>query len=141
MDLKLESTIFKKFPKIFKQRKLPMTQTCMCWGLECSDGWYNLIVLLCKHLQFMTDRNKYPQVEAIQVKEKFGTLRFYHTFADSKKKYPAEKYEYMRGMIDFAEYLSGSICEQCGSMDNVSQTEGWIITLCGKCMKERNEKE
>lgn len=139
MNIKLERKLFKKYPKIFKQRKLPMNQTCMCFGIECSDGWYNLINKLCEHLKWQTDINDYPQVEATQVKTKYGSLRFYYTFADSKKEYPQEKYEYMRGCIEFAEYLSAYTCEQCGSMDNVCQTNGWITTLCGKCMEKYNE--
>jgi len=129
--------LLKRYPKIFRQKDLPMTETCMCWGIECGDGWLPLINALCSHLQFMTDKNGYPQVEAEQVKEKFGTLRFYHTFYKSGNC----KYEYMNGVIDFACFLSGYICERCGSVDNVTQTEGWIKSLCKKCMEEHNEKK
>ena len=51
----------------------------MCWGFSCGDGWYLLIDRLCSSLQWDTDTNKYPQVVATQVKEKYGTLRFYYT--------------------------------------------------------------
>ena len=74
--LKVQSLI-KKYPKIFRQSKLPMTQTCMCWGIETDEGWYDLLDSLCSQLQWDIDRNRYPQIEAVQVKEKFGTLRFY----------------------------------------------------------------
>jgi hypothetical protein len=43
-------------------------------------------------------------------------------------------------MISIAEQLSGGICEQCGSIDGVSQTKGWITTLCKKCMDKYNKK-
>jgi hypothetical protein len=141
MTPKLEKQLLKKYPKIFKQHKLPMTQTCMCWGLEVGDGWFWLLDNLCAELQFQADKNGYPQVEATQVKEKYGTLRFYYTFANSEKTYPQEKYSYLDGMISLAEYLTYSICEQCGATNNVKQTEGWIVTLCEKCMKERNDKK
>jgi len=131
MDLKLQRKLFKKYPKIFRQRKLSMKETCMCWGLEVGNGWYWLIDHLCYQLQWYIEHNKYPQIEATQVKEKFGTLRFYTNGGN----------DVQDGMITLAEYLSGFICEDCGSTNNVSQTEGWIVTLCDKCMKERNEKK
>jgi hypothetical protein len=131
MKKKLQDQLFKKYPKIFRQRKLPMSQTCMCWGINTGDGWYKIIDLLCSLLQWDTDENEYPQVEASQVKEKFGGLRFYTNGENDKQ----------HGLIYFAEQLSKITCEVCGSMDNVTQTRGWIVTLCPKCMiKYKKEK-
>ena len=127
MDSKLQEKLFKKYPKIFIQRKLPMTQTAMCWGIDTDDGWYWLLDHLCSQLQWDIDHNKYPQLEAVQVKEKFGGLRFYVSGSNEKQE----------SMIDFAEFLSQSICEKCGSTKEVTRTKGgWIKSLCKKCMKE-----
>ena len=160
MDKKLQDKLYKKYPKIFGQHKLPMTQTAMCWGLECGNGWYKLIDMLCSQLQWDIEHNKYPQMEATQVKEKFGTLRFYNsgvyeenrkiTFREkiyyflrdlmikvNKELYNKERqYGVQEGMISFAEFLSGDICERCGSIDGVTQTKGWVVTLCKKCKGE-----
>lgn len=192
MKKELQEQLFQKYPKIFRQKDLPMTQTAMCWGIECGDGWYMLIDELCKCLQFDTDNNnfksiiknkfyrklmpivkklidiipsplnmetfdykypkiskfqsilrikyykiysklekirvesnEYPQVEATQVKEKYGGLRFYTGTTTPKQK----------GMISLAESLSYKICENCGSTKNVTQTEGWIKTLCEDCIQ------
>lgn len=58
---------------------------------------------------------------AVQVKEKFGTLRFYVNGASDQH----------WAAIEFAEMLSGRICEQCGAMKNVRlYTLGWHRTLC-----------
>ena len=101
-----------------------MTQTAMCWGIQCGDGWYWLIDQLCSQLQWDIDRNKYPQVEVSTIKEKFGTLRFYADGANEKQE----------AMINLAEFMSGSICENCGSTDEVSQTKGgYIQSLCKIC--------
>jgi hypothetical protein len=127
MKKELQNKLYKKYPKIFVQRKLSMTQTAMCWGLECSDGWYWLIEKLCEMLQWDIDHNKHNQIEATQVKEKFGTLRFYTNNQDEKQ----------AGMIALAEYMSGYVCERCGETKGVTQTKGWIVTLCQKCKKNR----
>lgn len=131
MDKKLQEKLYKKYPKIFVQKDKPMTETCMCWGFECGDGWYDLIDMLCGIIQWDIDNNGHPQIEATQVKEKYGTLRFYTNGQNDRQ----------TGYINFAEYLSGFICEGCGSNDKVTRTKGWIVTLCPKCMKKYIKKQ
>lgn len=64
--------------------------------------------------------------EAVQVKEKFGGLRFYVEGAD----------EQIRGMIAMAESMSFRTCESCGSTTDVTRSPGfWIKYRCSKCWK------
>jgi hypothetical protein len=60
-----------------------------------------------------------PQVVATQVKEKFGTLRFYYRGGD----------EHIDTLVDFAGLMSGSICDVCGSPGKIREG-GWITTRC-----------
>lgn len=131
MNKKLESKLFKKYPKIFRQKDLPMNQTCMCWGISTGDGWYNIINILCNLLQFDIDHNDYKQVEFTQVKEKFGTLRIHTSGADKTQ----------QAYIRFTEHLSGLICESCGSMTDIIRTTGWISTICKKCLFKHEIKQ
>ncbi len=141
MKPELENKLFEKYPKIFKQKDLPMSQTCMCWGIATGNGWFKLINQLCSQLQWNTDRNNYPQVEATQVKEKFGTLRFYYSATPVKENEHTERqFGVIDGMVSFAEALSGEICEHCGSTEEVTQTKGWISTFCKKCLEVKNIK-
>lgn len=124
MKKELQEKLFEKYPKIFGEKDLPMSQTCMCWGIDTGDGWYDLIDNLCGLLQGMTDNNphspdRFPQIVAVQVKEKYGTLRFY-TRGDS---------DWQSGAIAFADYMSGSICDVCGGPGSCNQ-EGWISCRC-----------
>ncbi len=64
--------LYNDFPELYKQNSLPMSQTCMCWGFECDDTWFDLIYQLSKDLSAL---DVIPV--AAQVKEKFGGLRFY----------------------------------------------------------------
>jgi hypothetical protein len=120
--------LLEKYPKIFIQHSKPMTETCMCWLFECGDGWFKIIDLLCEMLQWDIDHNKHPQIEASQVKEKFGSLRFYVNGSDDKQD----------GMIDYVCALSNYVCEHCGSMEDVTQTKGWITTICKKCLDKKD---
>lgn len=60
-----------------------------------------------------------PQVVADQIKEKFGTLRFYYHGGD----------EVIDGMVRMAESMSGVTCETCGSPGKIRH-DGWVRTLC-----------
>lgn len=130
MKKELQDKLYKKYPKIFVQKDWDVMKTCMCWGIECGDGWYNLIDELCSSLQFHTDKNSYPQVETTQVKQKFGGLSFYTNCSD----------KYLNGYIDFAASMSNTICENCGSNEDVKQTSGYITTLCSKCLSKHKTR-
>lgn len=72
--------MMKQFPLLYRQRKLPMTQTCMCWGIECGEGWYAPLLDLSQSLEainVVVGRKWGFRIEAEQVKQKWGTLRFY----------------------------------------------------------------
>lgn len=119
MKKELDALLCERYPLIFADRNRPMTETCMCWGFDCGDGWFDLIDTLCERLQFWTDHNKAPQVVAVQVKEKFGELRFYPNLASEEQ----------FGMITMAEAMSARICEQCGKPGQLLISGGYL-TRC-----------
>jgi hypothetical protein len=138
MREELDARLCEKYPLMFKNRHAPMTETCMCWGFEHGDGWYNIINQLCANIQSHIDWNneqrerlleKNPhnvpvpdailQVVVDQVKEKFGTLRFYYHGGD----------DVIDGMVRMAEAMSAVTCEQCGAPAE-QRHGGWVRTLC-----------
>ena len=109
-----EQEIFAKYPEIFKEKDLPMEQTCMCWGLEVPDSWLPVIDELCDaitHSRYIVSgpsgKVNFPQVVATQVKEKYGDLRFYFRLEYDCKDVPRhiydQHYKYVDGMIAYAE--------------------------------------
>ena len=133
MREELDNKLCEKYPKIFADRNRPMTETCMCWGFECGDGWFNIIDQLCSNIQHHIDwknrtEGKVAQVVAEQVKEKFGTLRFYVRGGD----------DYTNGLISMAESMSSVTCEECGNLGKTSGT-GWVSTLCEEHRKKQYE--
>jgi hypothetical protein len=74
---------------------------------------------------WMEDLEEIPPVVAVQIKEKFGTLRFYYDGGD----------EYIAGVLSMAESMSARTCEQCGSL-GTARGGGWIRTLCDKHAQE-----
>jgi hypothetical protein len=124
MKKELDEYLCKVYPKMMVNRNKPMTETCMCWGFECGDGWFQILNQLMGNIQSHIDwqnRDKevVPQVTLDQVKEKFGTLRFYYSGGD----------DYIRGMVTMAESMSGVTCETCGN-PGTRTGGGWIKTAC-----------
>lgn len=97
-------------------------------------GWYNLIYTLTncidRRLEHLNKDGGNRKVRIAQIKEKFGGLRYY---ADG------DLDATMDGMIDLAESLSYTICEECGEPGKL-RSGGWIRTLCDKHEAERQAK-
>jgi hypothetical protein len=128
MNEELDKALVEKFPKIFADRHKSMQETCMCWGFECDSGWYNLIDSLCTCIQHYLDyKPEVTQVVAEQVKEKFGSLRFYYRGGD----------KYIEGLVDMIDYLSQSTCEICGNPGKI-KNDGWIKVRCEKCSEKKS---
>ena len=86
---------------------------------ECEPGWYKLIEELVGLLDAID-----TEWDATQVKEKFGTLRFYVTGA----------HDYGFDLIETYEGLSGHVCERCGEFYTAKlRGTHWVKTLCDKC--------
>ena len=113
--------LLKDFPNLYKQYYLTPQETCMVWGFDCDDGWFNLIYKLS---QDITKVN--PECEASQVKQKFGGLRFYTDKANDKA----------YRLIEEAEEKSYKTCELCGAPGTLNDS-GWIQCRCKKHEKAK----
>lgn len=184
MSPELEKQLFEKYPKIFADTNKSPKESCMAFGLEVGDGWYNLIDILCEALTYTfttsievdeedgrrlgvkpsrwegEDKGRYffkvepPQVVADQIKEKFGTLRFYYHLEYNKdnvslvetKKYPQlteinKRYsDYIDGIIHFAEIASSRTCEVTGASGKMYVGDGWIKVISEEVSKTKAYK-
>ena len=136
MKPELEKKLFKKYPEIFQQKDLDMSQTAMCWGMQCGNGWYTILDKLCGWISWNMKNNShcYPKIEFTTVKEKFGLLRIYYhpiDMTDDQKSGADE----IAGAISFIETLSATICEDCGLPGKLYSVDGWYITACPKHLK------
>jgi hypothetical protein len=212
MNSELTQRLVKRFPVLYQDYRSPMTQTCMCWGFDHSDGWFEIIWQLSLAIEeeldyswlrerwFLSkkaffrswnafiyrlspvrqdkkkqegsgtkedpyrwvvvekaprdclarlawklflplrfdDFNSWPaKLQRLgfkafiqwpntgfavqQVKEKFGTLRFYCGGTDAIQRY-----------IHLAERLSSVTCEDCGKPGTANDS-GWIRIHCDAC--------
>ena len=184
MKQELDKLLCERYPKMMVNRNKSMQETCMCWGFDCGDGWFNILDQLMGNIQHHIDWKekqregaiKYnematqaksgnfdlfeetmkalpddefkekrlgeivagdfrkvpesiPQVTLDQVKEKFGTLRFYYSGGDDE----------ISGMVLMAESMSGVTCEGCGNIGE-RRGGGWVHTYCTPCEQAREVK-
>ena len=184
MKQELDKLLCERYPKMMVNRNKNMQETCMCWGFDCGDGWFNILDQLMGNIQHHIDWKEkqragaikynematqakagnfelfeetmkalpndeykekrlaeivagdfrqvppeFPQVTLDQVKEKFGTLRFYYSGGD----------DVIDGMVRMAESMSGVICENCGNPGD-RRGGGWVHTYCTPCEEAREIK-
>ncbi len=120
MNKELDDLLSQRYAKIFVNRNRPVQESAMGWGITCGDGWFDLLDTLCACLQDHTDNNDGPQVVAMQIKEKWGALRFYEEHADEKQ----------LGMIEMAVAFSAHLCEQCGKPGQLLRQARTYLTRC-----------
>lgn len=126
MSPKLVTKLKEKFPKLMNPD--PKTMFSM-FGIECRDGWYNILCKLLSNISKQLKKTGNNHFEITQIKEKFGTLRFYCFGTDDK----------IRKYIRKAEDESAKTCEICGKPGKLYD-DGWLVTRCKKCYTKRLEE-
>lgn len=122
-------------------------------------GWFNIIDTLCRCIYGPVQQAKYSLKAAeeyprddngeylskcsqkvadaietlptiVQVKEKFGTLRFYCHELDERNS----------ALVEFAEAMSECTCEVCGDVGKIDNA-GWIKVHCAKHRRPSDENQ
>ncbi|WP_334416659.1 MULTISPECIES: hypothetical protein [unclassified Bradyrhizobium] len=89
----------------------------------CGQGWRDLLDRVCLRIAAaLTDGDTF---QVVQVKEKFGTLRFCWRgkLSDASRQKVEEA-------IDLAEARSACACEQCGEEGRLYRAGGVLSTCC-----------
>jgi hypothetical protein len=94
------------------------------YGCIAPDGWKDIVLKADEMLSFID-----PDYEIHQIKEKFGTLRYYY---GSTVTYGSVQSDIMRAIETWAESRSAFTCETCGKFGELRELS-WIRTLCDEC--------
>jgi hypothetical protein len=120
--------IIQKCPRLYKNGMI----------FECGRGWFDIVRDLSIKIEGILEKNaeRYQisegeedceiQMFAVQVKQKYGTLRFYMC-CETKE---------IEELIREAEVMSSHTCEECGDSGNLRGAY-WFEVICDKCFKER----
>lgn len=88
-------------------------------SFECPPGWETIVRKLSLRLEEHA-RERNPKLRVVQVKSKFGGLRYYL--------FPHD--EYAEALVNEAEDESFKTCEVCGQPGKESTRRSWTSTLC-----------
>jgi len=132
--MKTIAEIKEKYPELLKTARM-----------EIPEGWETLLAqtlrVMGKWLWYDGSTKKEVTaldfVRVIQVKEKFGGLRLYFDLHSAPHDHLGEDIsrqtnERLRGVVDFAESLSYTICQDCGEPGVIRNINGYYATLCDK---------
>ena len=120
MNMKNTNKLITDYPILYRGHTKSPRESLMCFGFDCEDGWYDLIYTLSAALTNHMNEQPGLSVEVVQVKEKFGTLRYYIHGGDS----------YCEKLISEAARRSGLTCEDCGQPAQLNRHNDSLPALC-----------
>ena len=127
MKKELEQKLIERWPSWFNTSG-DIRETRMPDGFVHGNGWFDTVWRLYEDLEpLIADAEKATgrPFEVLQVKEKFGGLRFYANYTTDA----------VRSRIDAARAESLRTCEICGQ-PGTQREHRWIRTLCDQHDRE-----
>lgn len=167
MTKELEKRLEEDFPFMEKGKSLKEQEEAgrindiySAFGLECRDGWFDLIYGLCSEImQAYKEEKREIDLDVVQIKEKFGALRFYYAFKGKSKTIHGFDFisdngvggvritpkgdgfgETISSIVRKYEKKSRHICEVCGNPGELRTDLRWILTLCDDCYSKRTQE-
>lgn len=108
------------------------------------SGWYKIMDKLCSELTIILEEalgtnpenTEEPLFSVLQVKEKFGGLRFYYMMNTKDD----ELYKKIQTAVDIAEDASYSTCQVTGNIGALCKNGSHYMTLCEESRISMNYK-
>lgn len=124
--MKTLNDFVKKYPFAFSN--LENNSPFKLFGFECGDGWYDLLEPVIAWINDFNEKNQNSRIHISQIKEKYGTLRFY----------TSTSFDELDKLIDEAENKSEVTCETCGQPGKM-RGKGWYYVSCEKHTSEKDK--
>lgn len=127
MDFKLQCKLNSKYPDLLNSKT-----AFSLFGITCGDGWYKILDELLKNIDDLK-RDFDFEFSVLQIKEKFGALRFYYFVDVDNFKYVKFICDFIDKFVETAEKNSRTVCELCGDTGKLYTSEAWVETRCENC--------
>ncbi|WP_374427489.1 hypothetical protein [Paracoccus sp. (in: a-proteobacteria)] len=118
--------IMRAWPEVYGPGPWTTGNAMLADGFLCGSGWYPLIERLSADLAAIIRHDGFNRFHIIQVKEKFGELRFYVRGGNE------------RALTRIAEAMreAETTCEACSAPGLIRTHDGWLSALCDGCLIE-----
>jgi len=133
MKEELELTLFVEHSKLLKDYKGDPKYTPMAWGMQCGDGWYDILSDYFRQLDKMSELCDSLTVTINTIKEKFGALRVYTNMECDDNVVSS----IIHCLSEALEEKSKSVCEITGKYGTLCRDGSWYKTLSYEAV--RNE--
>jgi len=115
---------YQKVLDIVRKHK-PLFKYVVPYQVAVPPGWIDLVDTLLTCLDDAVKLEEKAVFKIIQIKEKFGGLRFYYSLEDASEALKTQ----VANLVEIAEAQSFGICYVCGEPGNI-RTSGWITVRC-----------
>jgi hypothetical protein len=124
-----------KYKFLFPKEWDTIQNNLMFFWVSCGDWWNTILYALFEEIQeIIQEDDSLYNFQFIQIKEKYGSLRLYYEWANSR----------IDNLCIAVEQLSCHVCEQCSEPGKIRDDLGRYQTLCEDCYlvikKERDER-
>ena len=129
MDSQKTNELYERFPHLYRERLAPLESSKMGWGLQCDDGWYNIIHKMSKRIAAISSDDEFAPAITEVSRNEDGTL-----YVEARNLSPP-----VADLIEAAKEQSRITCEVCGySPAFLRSKEGPLKghVACGRCVRE-----
>lgn len=115
-------SVVNKYPRVFADIHTDVMS-------EIPTGWTALVEELCSRLDSNFnehDPNQTTVFDVMQIKEKFGSLRFYHHIETTND----SLYWRIKSLIHECEVKSQFTCQYTGKPGELCMKDKWLMVLC-----------
>jgi uncharacterized Zn finger protein (UPF0148 family) len=97
---------------------------------DLPEGWLELFLQACEDIKEPLEKaGCINDFRFMQVKEKYGQMRLYHSGASQE----------VNDILDKYEFISEQVCSECGK-PAIAITRGWICPFCEEHIKKYTER-
>lgn len=93
------------------------------WSDSVPCGWADIFNKLCEDVESRLTDKELDELEILDVKEKYGSLRIYHNM------------DKIDDLVNACEKLTAETCINCGK-HATHTSKGWILPFCDDCPEE-----
>lgn len=117
--------IMQNWPQVYGSIYSHGTTSSLAEGFQCGPGWYPLIDRLSADIAAILDEMPLAAFRVLQVKQKFGGLRFRVTGSNER----------ILNRIAQAQVEAAHTCEGCGRTSRIRSIDMWLTTGCESCVE------
>lgn len=142
-DSKYEKARQKAYAPLIERVPDERTDDIFVFTLSCGLGWKKIVFRLVDELDAIWDgfggRKGKENWGILQVKEKFGGLRFYVCYVEDDSADAKARRTRSSERIRHAEEVAWKTCERCGKPGYTTGTS-YLATVCWKCEKRWQQR-